>query len=209
MFNKENFMKSHYLILIILFYSCSNKTTTHCYNVATKNIIYKGLTTPLIISSNKKIIEISTDKEATIEKGNSNDKFTLLTNQSEDLIINVKTKNTTDKFHFRVKEIPEPIINFNRPIKNNEIKVELFKTIKNISFLIPDISIDFAFRIKTIEIIRISKNNEVFREICNVKDSKLISLAEVGDIFIFDNIVIEYGEPEKIAKKSEILKIIE
>jgi len=208
MFSKDNFMKSHYLILIILFYSCSNKTTTHCYNAATNNIIYKGVMNPLIISSNKKIIKVES-YNAKIEKGNNKNKYSIITKQSDSIIIVIKTKNKTEKFYFRIKEIPEPTLSFNRPIQNNEIKVDDFKTLKHIACFIPEIEIDVSFRIKNIEIIRISKNNEVYREICNVKDSKLISLAEVGDIYIFDNIVIEYGESEKIDKKSEILKIIE
>lgn len=201
-------MIKYYFIILILFCSCSHKTTIHCYNESTKNIIYKGVFNPLNISSNKKIISI-TSNHGIIEKGITNEKYSIITNQSESLLIEVKTKNKSEKFHFRVKEIPEPILNFNRPVQNNEIKINDFKTIKKITFYIPEIAIDVSFKIRSLEIIRISKDNLVSKEVCKIIDSKLITLAEVGDIFIFNNIIIEIGNTEKVIVKNEILKIIE
>lgn len=201
-------MKVFCLLLITLCCSCSIKTTTHCYNEATKNIIYKGLPTPLTISSNKKIIEISTDKETKIERGNTNDKYTLITNQSKEIIVQVKTKNKTEKFHFRVKEIPEALLDFNRPIHNNEIKIDDFITLKSIRCYIPEIDLQISLKIKSMEIIRIDKDHNVYSEKCNVLDSKLIPLAKVGDIYVFNDIIIEYGYSEKTTKKNEVLKII-
>ncbi len=201
-------MLKYYFIILILFCSCSNKTTIHCYNETTKNIIYKDIVNPLNISSNKKITSITSDY-GILEKGSNNEKYTIITNQSEALFIEVRTKNKTEKFHFRVKEIPEPIINFNRPVENNEIKVDDFKTLKNITFYIPEIAIDVSFKIRSLEIIRISKDNLVSKEACKIIDSKLIPLAEVGDIYIFNNIQIEIGNSGKVVVKNEILKIIE
>jgi hypothetical protein len=189
------------------FCSCSNKTTIHCYNESTKNIIYKGLVNPLNISSNKKIVSITSDY-GILEKGSTNEKYNIITNQSEALFVEVKTKNKSEKFHFKVKEIPDPILNFNRPVKNNEIKIDDFKTIKNIFCYFPEISIDVPLKISSLEIIRISKDNLVTRENGKVVDSKLIPIAEVGDIFIFNNIIIEIGDTEKVIIKNEILKII-
>ena len=200
-------MIKYYFIILILFCSCSHKTTIHCYNEATKNIIYKGVVNPLNISSNKKIISITSDY-GIVEKGSTNEKYTIITNQSEALFVEVKTKNKSEKFHFRVKEIPEPILNFNRPVENNEIKIDDFKTIKNISCYFPEISIDVHLKIRSLEIIRISKYNLVSRENSKVIDSKLIPIAEVGDIYIFNNIIIEIGNTEKVIVKNEILKII-
>lgn len=201
-------MIKYYFIILILFCSCSQKTTIHCYNEATKNIIYKGVVNPLNISSNKKIISITSD-HGILEKGGTNEKYTIITNQSESLFVEIKTKNKSEKFHFRVKEIPDPILNFNRPVKNNEIKIDDFKTIKNITFYIPEIAIDVSFKIRSLEIIRISKDNLVSKEVCKIIDSKLIPLAEVGDIYIFNNVQIEIGDSENVVIKNEILKIIE
>lgn len=201
-------MIKYYFTILILFCSCSNKTTIHCYNESTKNIIYEGLINPLNITSNKKIVSI-TSNYGIVEKGSNNNKYTIITTQSEPLFVEVKTKNKTEKFHFRVKEIPDPILNFNRPIENNEIKVDDFKTIKNITFYIPEIAIDVSIKIRSLEIIRISKDNLVSKEACKIIDSKLIPIAEVGDIFIFNNIIIEIGDTEKVIVKNEILKIIE
>lgn len=200
-------MKYYFYFILIIFCSCSNKTTIYCYNESTKNIIYKGLVNPLNISSNKKIVSITSDY-GIVEKGSTNEKYTIITNQSEALFVEVKTKNKSEKFYFRVKEIPEPILNFNRPVENNEIKIDDFKTIKNISCYIPEISIDVPLKISSLEIIRISKDNLVTRENGKVVDSKLIPRAEVGDIFIFNNIIIEIGDTEKVIIKNEILKII-
>lgn len=201
-------MIKYYFIILILFCSCSHKTTVHCYNEATKNIIYKGVVNPLNISSNKKIISITSDY-GILEKVGTNEKYTIITNQSESLFVEIKTKNKSEKFHFRVTEIPKPIINFNRPVQNNEIKIDDFKTIKNITFYIPEITIDVSFKIRSLEIIRISKDNLVFKEKCQIIDSKLIPLAEVGDIYIFNNVQIEIGDSENVVVKNEILKIIE
>lgn len=198
----------YFTFILILFCSCSHKTTIHCYNETTKNIIYKGIVNPLNISSNKKIISI-TSNHGIVEKGSINEKYTIITNQSQALFVEVKTKNKTEKFHFRVKEIPDPILNFNRPVENNEIKIDDFKTIKNITFYIPEIAIDVYFKIRSLEIIRISKDNLVSKEACKIIDSKLIPLAEVGDIYIFNNIQIEIGNTGKVVVKNEILKIIE
>ena len=200
-------MIKYYFIILILFCSCSHKTTIHCYNEATKNIIYKGVVNPLNISANKKIISITSDY-GIVEKGSTNEKYTIITNQSEALFVEVKTKNKSEKFHFRVKEIPEPILNFNRPVENNEIKIDDFKTIKNISCYFHEISVDVHLKIRSLEIIRISKDNVVSRENSKVIDSKLIPIAEVGDIYIFNNIIIEIGNTEKVIVKNEILKII-
>lgn len=200
-------MIKYYFIILILFCSCSHKTTIHCYNEATKNIIYKGVVNPLNISSNKKIISITSDY-GIIEKGGTKEKYTIITNQSESLFVEIKTKKKSEKFHFRVTEIPKPIINFNRPVQNNEIKIDDFKTIKNITFYIPEIAIDVSIKIRSLEIIRISKDNLVSKEECKIIDSKLIPIAEVGDIFIFNNIIIEIGNTEKVIVKNEILKII-
>lgn len=203
-------MKYYFYFILILFYfcSCSNKTTIHCYNESTKNIIYKGLVNPLNISSNKKIVSITSDF-GIVEKGSTDNKYTITTNQSESLFVEVKTKNKTEKIHFRVKEIPDPILNFNRPILNNEIKIDDFKTIKHITCYIPEIAIDVSLKIISLEIIRISKENVISKEICKVIDSKLIKLAEVGDIYIFNNIQIKIGNSENVFVKNEILKIIE
>lgn len=201
-------MIKYYFIILILFCSCSNKTTIHCYNESTKNIIYKSLVNPLNISSNKKIVSINSDY-GILEKGSANEKYTIITNQSEALFVEVKTKNKSEKFHFRVKEILDPILNFNRPIENNEIKVDDFKTIKNITFYIPEIAIDVSFKIRNLEIIRISKDNLISKEACKIIDSKLIPLAEVGDIYIFNDVQIEIGDSENVVVKNEILKIIE
>lgn len=201
----------YYFYLILIFFcfcSCSNKTTIHCYNESTKNIIYKGLVNPLNISSNKKIVSIISDY-GIVEKGSTNEKYNIITNQSEALFVEVKTKNKTEKFYFRVKEIPDPILNFNRPVKNNEIKIDDFKTIKNITFYIPEIAIDVSFKIISLEIIRISKDNLVSKEACKIIDSKLIPIAEVGDIYILNNVQIEIGDTENVVVKNEILKIIE
>lgn len=203
-------MKYYFYIILIFFCfcSCSNKTTIHCYNESTKNIIYKGLVNVLNISSNKKIVSLTSDY-GIIEKGSVNEKYNIITNQSGVLFVEVKTKNKTEKFHFRVKEIPDPILNFNRPIKNNEIKIDDFRTIKQINCFIPDIAIDVSLIIKSLEIIRISKNNEVFRENCSVKDSKLIPIAEIGDLYIFNNIIIEIGNTGNVVIKNELLKVID
>jgi len=202
-------MKYYFYLILILFCfcSCSNKTTIHCYNESTKNIIYRGVINPLNISSNKKIISITSDY-GIIEKGSVNEKYNIITNQSEALFVEVETKNKTEKFHFRVKEIPDPILNFNRPVENNEIKIDDFKTIKHITCYIPEIEIDVSLKIISLEIIRISKDNKISKEICKVIDSKLIPKAEVGDIYIFNNIIIEIGNLEKVIVKNEILKII-
>lgn len=197
-----------YLILIVFcFCSCSNKTTIHCYNESTKNIIYRGVVNPLNISSNKKIVSITSDY-GIVEKGSVNEKYNIITTQSEPLFVEVKTKNKTEKFHFRVKDIPDPILNFNRPVQNNEIKIDDFKTIKNITFYIPEISIDVSIKIRSLEIIRISKDNVISKENGKVIESKLISLAEVGDIYIFSNIHVEIGNKENVIVKNEIFKII-
>ncbi len=201
-------MKYYFYFILIIFCSCSNKTTIYCYNESTKNIIYKGLVNPLNILSNKKIVSITSDY-GIVEKGSTNEKYNIITNQSEALFVEVKTKNKTEKFHFRVKEIPDPILNFNRPVRNNEIKIDDFKTIKNISCFIPEIAIDVSFKIRSLEIIRITKDNLVSKEACKIIDSKLIPLAEVGDIYIFNNVQIEIGDTENVVVKNEILKITE
>lgn len=201
-------MKVFCFFFLIILSSCASQTTIHCYNEANKNIVYTGVVAPLNISSNKKIVSITSDK-AIIKKGSNDNIYTLITNQTESLFVEVKTKNKIEKFYFRVEEIPEPIINFDRPIHSNEIKIDDFKTLKTIRCFIPEIAIDIRLRIKSFEIIRITKDNLVFRETCKIHESRLIPAAQVGDIYFFNDIIIDIGESYKTIKKNEILKIID
>lgn len=193
-------------IVLLLNASCASQLTTHCYNESTKNILYRGVSNPLIIDSNRKIKDIRVS-HGVLEKGTKNYHYTFITEHGEHLDIEIYTKNKVEKFGFRVKDIPEPELNYGRPIVNNEIKQGDFITIKNIRCHIPEVPIDIPFRIDSFEIIRITKDNMVYSEYCELKKSTLIPKAEIGDMYIFKDIIIQYGDSGKLSKKSEVFHI--
>jgi hypothetical protein len=194
-------------VVLLLNASCASQLTTHCYNESTKNILYRGVSNPLIIDSNRKIKDIKVS-HGVLEKGTKNYHYTFITEQSEHLDIEIYIQNKVEKFRFRVKDIPEPELNYGRTIVNNEIKQEDFITINSIRCHIPEVPLDIPFRIDSFEIIRITKDNTVFREYCELKKSTLIPKAEIGDMYIFKDIIIQYGDSGKFSKKSEVFQII-
>ena len=136
--------------------------------------------------------------------------YSILVDTSYQTKLIFKQHKRIREINFRVNKMPEPELKFwsSENIDINNITYKEFRNIKAISAILSDFSNACSFKIISLEIIKIDRNeteNKIKLYSPNSNDiQRITKQSNKGDIYIFKNIKIEIEDTKRIINGKEV-----
>ncbi|WP_445723455.1 hypothetical protein [Flavobacterium sp.] len=170
--------------------------------------LYKSSLNIIEINPNYKFSDLSITNGELKKINDSTYSVLIDTSYQTKLIFKKHKKN--HEINFRVNKMPEPELKFwsSDNIDINNITYKEFRNIKAISAILSDFSNSCSFKIISLEIIKIDKNDSEKKIKLNNPNSNDIQRIAIqsnkGDIYIFKNIKIEIEDTKRIINGKDV-----
>ena len=186
-----------FLVACLLFALVSWQSAATMVSVSADrmNVFYLGVDNPVTIVSTDGVVRA---EQVHIEGGSisgGNGKFTVTATQRGPCKITVKTNGGEQHFSFRVKSIPDPIAALGGGSQRHggNMKLGEFKAQRGVMVMLENFDFDARCSIVSYQLVQVRGGSPVSSVIneggaYNEEAQKMVSNAQVGDVFFFDDI---------------------